>query len=170
MAAALVLLIAPAAEGASTPSGTLRADAEESVLRLQDLAPGYTIGGDSGCETFRPTGIEALRALDRWIAENRPAGCEFEYRRRFLVPGFGPAPPWVQAETIDTPSADAAAKGFGIYSRLIPRLTGRQADRTVPIAAGGPPPPSSTSNRAPGESSRSRCSFGVTAACLPPSK
>lgn len=138
LAAAIILLTAPAAEAASGPSGKLVAGAEETVLRLHDLSPGYVIEGDSGCDAFEPTEIGTLKALDRWIVENWPEGCEFEYERRFSVPGYGPTPFQVVGETISTPSAEAAAKGVGILLRLIPRVTKWQRQGTISIGPGGP--------------------------------
>jgi len=129
------LLAAPVAEAASGPSGKLAAGAEETVLRLHDLPPGYAIEGDSGCEAFEPTGL--LESLDRWIVENRPEGCKFEYERRFRVPGYGPAPLRVVAESIGTPSARAAAKGIGVVSRLIHKFVKVRLRKAVSIGPGG---------------------------------
>jgi hypothetical protein len=138
-AAALALLAAPAAEAASRQSSKLAANAEETVLRLHDLPPGYVIEGDSGdCDGFEPTGIDGLKALDRWVIENGPEGCEFEYERRFSVPGYGPTPFRVVGETIGTPNAKAAVEGAGILLRVIPRLTKWQHRGTASIGAGGP--------------------------------
>jgi hypothetical protein len=138
LAIALILLAAPAAGAASKPSAKLRAGAEETVLRLHDLPPGYRVSGDSGCVAFGPTGFRKLRTYDRWAIENRPEGCEFEYERRFRVPGDAPAPPRVKGETINTPSDKAAEKGFPILFRLILRLTNWESRGTVSLGPAGP--------------------------------
>jgi hypothetical protein len=138
LAVALVLLATPAPGAASKPSGKLRAGAEEAVLRLHDLPPGYRVSGNSGCVAFHPTGFRSFRAYDRWVIEDRPEGCEFEYERRFRVPGDAPAPPRVRGETINTPSDEAAAKGFRILFRLITRLTKWKSRGTVSLEPAGP--------------------------------
>ncbi|HEX2265482.1 MAG TPA: hypothetical protein VHH14_04295 [Solirubrobacterales bacterium] len=133
-----VLLAAPIVGARPALSGKPAAGAEETVLRLHDLPPGYAIRGDSGCVAFGPTGIDRFKELDRWIVENRPEGCEFEYERLFRVPGPDPAPQLVVGETITTPSAKAAAEGFAIFHRLTHRVTNWQRRGTVPIGPGGP--------------------------------
>jgi hypothetical protein len=137
-AAALVLLFAGVAEGASKPSGKLRSAALESVLRLHDLPPGYVLAYGSDCSAFEPSGLPVLGAYDSWIAEARPEGCEFGYERLFRVPGSGPAPLLVKGETINTPSDEAAAKGFVILSRLIFRLTSWRRVGPVSLGPTGP--------------------------------
>jgi len=138
LVAAFVLLGAPAAEGTSGTSGKLIAGAEETVLRLHDLPPGYQVGGESGCETVEPTNIGKLRALDRWIAEARPAACDFEYDRLFQVPSIHPAPPFIDADTIAARNADDAADGIRTFLRLIPRVTKFHLIGKVSIIPGGP--------------------------------
>jgi hypothetical protein len=135
---ALALLAAPAAEGAAGPSGKLIASAEEAVLRLHDLPPGYRVGGESGCKSVEPSGIAKLHALDSWIAKSRPAACDFEYDRRFQVPGSAPAPPFIDADIIATRSAEDAAAGVRTLQRLIRQVTKYRPQETVSIVPGGP--------------------------------
>ncbi len=111
------------------------------MLRLHDLPPGYVIAGESGCEALEPPGLRTLGALDRWIVENRPVGCDFGYERRFRAPGTEWEPVWVNAGTINTPSEKAAAKGFGIFFRLLPHFTDWR--RRGPISL-GPARPTAT--------------------------
>lgn len=137
-AVALVLLLAPAAEAAGQPTGKLRAGAEETVLRLHDLPPGYMVGFDDSCEALEPIGVDFFRRVDRWIAKHWPERCQFDYERRFLAAGYGPAPPQITSETINTPSAKAAAEGREIFLRLIRRVIKPQREATVSIGPGGP--------------------------------
>jgi hypothetical protein len=138
LVAALALLAAPAANGAAGPSGKLIASAEETVLRLHDLPPGYQVGGESGCEAVEPTGIPKLHALDEWTAKSRPAACDFEYDRHFQVPGSQPAPPFIDADVIAARSAEDAAVGIQTLRGLIGRMTRFQPHGTVSIFPGGP--------------------------------
>ncbi len=138
LAIALVLLAAPAAGAASKPSGKLRGGAEETVLRLHDLPPGYRVSDVSRCVAFHPTGFQGLRTYDRWVTANQPEGCEFAYERLFRVPGDAPAPPWVKGEITNTPSDKAAAQGFRIFFRLILRFTKWESRGTVSLGPGGP--------------------------------
>jgi hypothetical protein len=136
--AAALLLVAPSARAAAQPSGKLIAGAEETVLRLHDLPPGYTIESDSGCETIRPIRIKQFRALDRWIIGARPAVCQFEYERRFRVPGLELAPPELEGETINTPSKEAATRGWKIFQRLIDRSPYLEPRGSVSVGPDGP--------------------------------
>lgn len=138
LAVGLVLLAVPAAGAASKPSGTLRTGAEETVLRLQDLPPGYRVSGDSGCVAYDPIGFRGFRAYGKWVIEDWPEGCEFEYERLFRVPGVAPAPPRVKGETVNTPSDKSAAKGFRILFRLVLRLTKWENRGTVSLGPAGP--------------------------------
>ena len=134
--AALVLLAAPAAGAATEPSGKLVAGSEETVLRLHDLPPGYRIGFDSECgPNTASEGVETR--LDRWVVLNSPEGCFYEYQRVFEIPGAGPSPPLVEAETINTPSEAAAIRGFQLYNDLLNRFAGRGDRGTVPISPSG---------------------------------
>lgn len=132
------LLVAPAAGAASGPSGKLLAGAEETVLRLHDLPPGYAIEGDSGCEAWGPAEVATFKALYRWVVENRPEGCRFVYERRFPVSGHGPTPFRVVGQTVNTPSTKAAAEGVETFLRLVPRVTKARGRGTVSIGPSGP--------------------------------
>lgn len=138
LAIALVLLAATAPGAASKPSGKLRTGAEEAVLRLHDLPPGYRISDGSSCAARHPTGLRRFRTYDRWVIENRPEGCEFTYERLFRVPGDTPAPPRIRGETINTPSDKAAAQGFRIFVRLTTRFTKWESYGTVALGPAGP--------------------------------
>jgi hypothetical protein len=127
LAVALLLLVVASASALSEPSGKLVAGSEETVLRLHDLPPGYQVGDDSGCgpwflfgEGEEPEGRLEKRYL-RWIVENWPEGCFYEYEQIFKVPGLGAAPPQVEAETLNTPSEAAAVEGLQLYNALIDR-------------------------------------------------
>jgi hypothetical protein len=139
IAMALVLLVAPAAEAQTKPSGKLVAGSEETVLRLHDLPPGYRIGDDGGCGSVSPIegsgsqGSLAKRYL-KWLVRYWPEGCFVQYEQLFEVPGLEPSPPLVQAETLNTPSETAAVSGFEIYGALIDRLREGQRARTVALA------------------------------------
>jgi hypothetical protein len=125
LAVAFVLLVVPAAEAFREPSGKLLAGSEETVLRLHDLPPGYQVGDDSGCGPLGPPGGEeggdlnrAERRYGRWVVRYWPEGCFYEYEQIFAVPELGPAPPEVEAETLNTPSEAAALSGYKIYLAL----------------------------------------------------
>ncbi|HEU5252325.1 MAG TPA: hypothetical protein VFU16_03235 [Solirubrobacterales bacterium] len=135
---ALALLAAPAAEGATGHSGKLIAGAEETVLRLHDLPPGYLIEAGRGCEAIHLIGLRKYRSLDRWIARYRPASCRFLYERRFQVPGSTPAPLQIQGETINTPSRRAAAAGWKVFLRLLKREPSLDLRGSTSIGPGGP--------------------------------
>lgn len=109
LALALILLAAPTAGAAGDSGEKLIAGAEESVLRLHDLPPGYEMFGSCGRWEASENRRDPLRA---WTLEHQPEGCTFEYVRRFRVPGLGPAPPVVLARTTNTPSEAAAARGL----------------------------------------------------------
>jgi hypothetical protein len=125
---AAVSMVAAAPVGAATePSGRLVAGSEETVLRLHDLPPGYQVSGDVGCGALIPFGEEGdpegrlETRFVRWVGENRPEGCFYEYERVFEVPGLGPAPPLVEAEPLNTPSEEAAVEGLELYNELLDR-------------------------------------------------
>lgn len=125
VAVALVLLAAPAALAANEPSGKLVAGSEETALRLHDLPPGYRLGDDGGCGPSIPGGEEGepagtiQRRLLKWTVRYWPEGCSYQFEQVFEVPGLGPAPPLVEAETLNTPSENAAAEGFELIGALI---------------------------------------------------
>jgi hypothetical protein len=138
LAVALVLLSAAPASALSEPSGDLVAGSEETVLRLRDLPPGYEVTDESRCRPFAPgKGTPAYYAS--WLLEHRPEGCSFGYERLFRVPGLGPAPSLVVAETINTPSEEAAIEGLEIFLRLVAEETRWESGGTVAITPAGPP-------------------------------
>lgn len=141
LAAALVLLAAPTAGAVTKPTGDLVAGSEETVLRLHDLPAGYQIGDDSGCGPLGPSeggpeGRLEKRYL-RWLVRYWPEGCFYQYEQIFEVPGLGPAPPLVEAETLNTPSAAAASSGFGLYTALIKRSKEGVRRKAVSIPPSG---------------------------------
>lgn len=139
---AAVLLVAPTAEAFTEPSGQLVGGGEETVLRLHDLPPGYRIGDDSGCGPLGPAEGGPEGHLERrylnWLVRYWPEGCFYQYEQIFEVPSLGPAPPLVEAETLNTPSEAAAAGGFKLYSTLVNRSKEGRRRQTVSI------PPSET--------------------------
>lgn len=143
LAIVLVLLATPAADAGTGPTGKLISGAEETVLRLHDLPPGYVIEGDSGCEALEPieelSEHHELQALSRWFSKYRPQRCVFEYQRRFLVPSVGPAPPRVKGEVINTPSEAAAIEGWQVFRRLIRRASYLETRGSTAVGPGGSP-------------------------------
>jgi hypothetical protein len=142
LALALLSLAVPGAGAASGPSGELIAGSEETVLRLHDLPPGYQVGDDSGCGPLIPSSDRGSRERGvkrfyKWIARYWPESCFYQYEQLFEVPKLGPAPPLVEAETINTPSEAAAATGLTLFTALLDPAA-RRSGRTVSIEPGGP--------------------------------
>jgi hypothetical protein len=143
LAVALLLVFASAAGALTEPSGDLVAGGEETVLRLHDLPPGYQVGDDSGCGPWFPFGegeepegrIE--RRFLKWVLRYWPEGCFYEYEQIFKAPGLGPAPPLVEAETLNTPSETAAGEGFDLYNALLDRSVKRGDRGMVTISPTG---------------------------------
>lgn len=135
---ALVLVAVPAAEGDAKSADKLVAGAEETVLRLHDLPPGYAIEAGRTCGAVQRIGLRRYRTLDNWIAENRPASCRFLYERRFQVPSPAPAPPRIKGETINTPRDKAAAAGWVVFLRLIEREPSLDLRGRVSLGPDGP--------------------------------
>ena len=136
LALVLLLLSAPAASALTEPSGELVAGAEETVLRLHDLSPGYLVDDNSICSSSSP-GEGAARRIDRWAVRHRPAGCVYVYERAFEIPGAAPAPPLVIAQTLNTPSEAAAVRGFALYNGLLAAGDGNDRGR-VALSPNGP--------------------------------
>ncbi|HYH54176.1 MAG TPA: hypothetical protein VD761_08595 [Solirubrobacterales bacterium] len=143
LAVAFLLLLAPSANALSEPSGDLVASSEETVLRLHDLPPGYQVSDDVGCGPSLPFGEggEPEGRLERrflkWSIKYWPEGCFYEYEQIFKVPGLGPAPPLVEAETRNTPSEAAAVEGLELYNALLDRPTERGDRGLVTISPTG---------------------------------
>jgi hypothetical protein len=138
----LVLLIATSANAFTKPSGDLVAGSEETVMRLHDLPPGYQVGDDSACGPLGPVegdwfkGRFARRYLD-WLFKYWPEGCSYQYEQIFEVPGLGPAPPLVEAGTVNTPSEAAASSGFGLFTTLVNHSKEGQKRKTASILPSG---------------------------------
>lgn len=141
LAVGLVLLVAPAANAYTEPSGKLVAGSEERVLRLHDLPPGYQVGDDSGCGPLGPVEGDGPRRFEhrylRWILRYWPEGCIYEYEQIFAVPGLEPAPPRIDAGTLNTPGEAAAKTGFGLFITLINHSKGGRRRATVSIPPSG---------------------------------
>lgn len=137
LAVTLLLLLTPATSARDERPGKLLAGAEETVLRLHDLPPGYQIDDDSICSSSSP-GEDGARRIDRWIVRHRPAGCFYEYERAFEIPGAAPAPPLVVAQTINTPSEAAAVRGFALYNGLLNRFGDGSDRKRVALSPNGP--------------------------------
>lgn len=143
LAAVLLLLLAPTANAFTEPSGDLVAGSEETVLRLHDLPPGYQVSDDVGCGASIPfgEGEEPEGRLERrflkWSFKYWPEGCFYEYEQIFKVPGLGPAPPLVEAETLNTPSEAAAAEGFDLHNALLNRAPEGRRSKVVTISPSG---------------------------------
>ena len=142
LAVALVLLAAPTASAFTEPSGKLVAGGEETVLRLHDLPPGFQIGDDSGCGPLGP--VEGDRFKGRferrylnWLFKYWPEGCGYQYEQIFEVPGLEPAPPLVEAGTLNTPSEAAARSGFGLFAMLVSSPKEGRRHKTVSIPPNG---------------------------------
>lgn len=130
----LAVLALPVAPAGSQPGPNLVPGAEESILRLHDLAPGYEMFGSCGRWTAAKRRHDPLA---RWIRKNHPGGCTYEYVRRFRVPGLGPAPAVVLASTTNTPSEAAAARGLKLRLQETFPVGGVRAAGTV-VIPGGP--------------------------------
>lgn len=141
LAVAFALLTAHGAAAVSGPSGELVSGSEETVLRLHDLPPGYQVGDDSGCGPLGPLegdSTRLTRRYERWIFKYWPEGCIYQYEQIFEVPGLGPAPPLVEAQTVNTPSEAAVAGGFRFYTSILNRFKEGQPRKTVSIAPNAP--------------------------------
>jgi hypothetical protein len=142
LAVALFLLAAPPAGAFTEPSSELVAGSEESVLRLHDLPPGYRLGEESGCGPLGPfieggPGGRFEKRYPRWLFRYRPGGCGYQYEQIFEVPGLEPAPPLVEAGTVNTPSEAAAGSGFGLYITLVNHEKDGRRRKTVSIPPSG---------------------------------
>lgn len=134
--AVVVLPAAPAAGANQGPSGKLVAAAEERVLRLHDLPPGYVIV-DSSCEAWSPA-EEDRGPLDRWILKYWPEGCDFSYEQLFQVPSLSPSPPVAVAQVTNTPSEASAEIGFGLILRELAADIEVKDGGSVSIGPAGP--------------------------------
>jgi hypothetical protein len=141
LAVGLILLATPSASAYTEPSGELVRGSEETVLRLHDLPPGYQIGDESGCGPLGPIegGSEGRfeKRYLKWVLRYRPEGCGYQYEQVFEVPGLEPAPPLVEAGTLNTPSEAAAVSGFELFATLISRFKEGQRRKTVSIPLSG---------------------------------
>lgn len=141
LAVAFALLTVPAAAAFSEPNGELVAGSEETVLRLHELPPGYRVGDDSGCGPLGPLEGDSTRLTRRyesWVFKYWPEGCIYEYEQVFAVPGLGPAPPLVEAQTLNMPSETAVAGGLKLYTAILNRFKAEGRRRkTVSLAPSG---------------------------------
>jgi hypothetical protein len=137
LAVAFVLLAAHGAAAFSEPSGELVAGGEETVLRLHELPPGYQVSDDSGCGPLGPLEGDSTpltRRYESWVFKYWPEGCFYQYEQIFEVPGLGPAPPLVEAQTLNMPSEAAVAGGLELYTAIRNRFDEAQRRRPVSIA------------------------------------
>lgn len=104
------------------------------LLRLPELPPEYTVGSGSGCGVLGPE-IETTQTVADFAARYRPVACQFEYQRRFVLPGQAPAPPLVESFAFGTRTAPAAEAGFGIAGDLLREYVGDPGLTEVPGAA-----------------------------------
>jgi hypothetical protein len=126
---ALNALVAAAAQAFKEPSGDLVALGEETVLRLHDLPPGYQIGDDSGCGPWIPEGEPD--GVIRFIVENWPEGCDFEYERLFELPGTDSAPLVYSGSSV-FPTLASADRGFELLSGIEERSQDTKLREVVP--------------------------------------
>jgi hypothetical protein len=141
LAIAFALLAAHGAAAFSRPSGELVAAAEETVLRLHELPPGYQVSDDSGCGPVGPLEGDSTpltRRYESWSFKYWPEACVYEYEQIFAVPGLGPAPPLVEAQILNTPSDAAVGGGLKLYTAILNRFKEPQPRRTVSIAPSVP--------------------------------
>jgi hypothetical protein len=137
LAVAFVLLAAHGAAAFSEPSGKLVAGSEETVLRLHDLPPGYQVGDDSGCGPLGPLEGDSTpltKRYESWVFKYWPEGCFYQYEQIFEIPGLGPAPPLVEAQTLNMPSEAAIAGGLKLYTAIRNRFEEARRRKTVSIA------------------------------------
>lgn len=114
--AATVFLAVPASKAAPESTGDLKVGAEETVLRLHDLPPGYRTRTVPFCVDWTPS-PNASADQRRAVAKYRPASCLFDYMRLYRVPGFRLAPPTVVSESINTRSEEASDAIFKLFVR-----------------------------------------------------
>jgi hypothetical protein len=136
LAVVLAALIAALALGA----GVLPAEAKPEpvgmrmVLRLHDLPPEYTRGGDIGCDVFTAE-FETRRDVEEFDTRYHPVTCQYEYERRFLLPGQPPAPPRVASFAIGTKTLEGAAAGLAAGRDILASDLGEPHLREVPTQA-----------------------------------
>lgn len=105
----------------------LEYSAEQLVLRLHDLPPGYYpfdssegAGREFICEPLQPG--EPGPRLKRFVERYSPAGCVGLYLRAYRVPGVGPTSAVVGTGVMDVGSDVAAISGFDLAGRLLGKL------------------------------------------------
>ncbi len=133
MVAVLVAAGAAVAAGRTEPAQT------QMVLRLHELPPEYSIGPDTGCGVVSAEQEPSL-AVRSFALKYKPPFCEYEYERRFLLPGPEPAPPEVISFAIGTQTPEAASAGFQAARDLLASLLGEPHLAEAPTTAriGGP--------------------------------
>lgn len=104
----------------------LEYSAEQLVLRLHDLPPGYYPFTPEGaereflCEPLQPG--EPGRRLKRFVESFSPSGCVGIYFRAYRVPGTGPTSAVVGTGAMDVGSDAVATLGFDLSGRLLDRV------------------------------------------------
>ena len=126
---------ATASKDPSPPAGSA---AQDLLLRLHDLPPGYLLFGPSliefplsgiDCESLEPA--EPRPRLATFLAQYSPAGCLALYQRLFRVPGAGPAPLAVGTGALDAGSVEGAEAGLAVSRELLSHLLGDELPREV---------------------------------------
>lgn len=132
---AIALLVLVLTAGAATAlalpgaSGKLALRADERVLRLHDLPPGYRLEDDSGCG---PIAVEGESdQMRRFILEQHPEVCGYSYERLFRPPGPKPTAPLVGAGVLAVADAAGAARLFELAIASVGERTGREASREL---------------------------------------
>jgi hypothetical protein len=126
----LIALAAPSFAAAETLSPTERR-AQESLLRLSELPPGYVIGERPHCARSGAGVEEEVGGLveegerppeptgyDKFLEGNRLTTCVYPYERIYRPVGSPADPPRLDSFVMVTPSAAAAAAGLTVGDEL----------------------------------------------------
>lgn len=127
----VVVLATVAIAGALQASGAGRSPedpAEQLVLRLHDMPPGYFPldfsegnGIEFTCEELDPANPSAR--LAGFVKRFSPHGCMGVYLRAYRVPGTAPSATVVGTGALDTGSDEAATAGLSLADQLLGKLT-----------------------------------------------
>lgn len=135
-------LAATGAFGDTTPSkepgASAGSPAQNLLLRLRDLPPGYRLLKSGGvefpfssieCDSIEPA--DPRPRLAAFLARYSPAGCLALYYRLYRVPGSGPAPLVAGTGALDAGSIEAAEAGLAVSRELLSHLLGDELPREV---------------------------------------
>lgn len=113
---AVAAFFACSAQASAGSAGPL---AEQMLLRLSEMPPGYVFGQNSFCAPIRafPESEQGeLYAIER---KYHPYACHVEYERLFVLPGQASTVPIVSAFVVTTPAPEAARRLLGAAPELL---------------------------------------------------